>query len=74
MLAGVLPRATQIRLTLYDAQGREAAELAKGEYSAGRYQVDWDGRSDRGAVLPGVYFVELVTPGKRVVTRVAIVH
>ena len=50
------------------------AVLAEGDYRAGRYQVEWDGRSDRGPVRSGLYFVELRTPGNRFVSRVAIVR
>ena len=48
--------------------------LAEGDYRAGRYEVGWDGRSDSGPVRSGLYFVELLTRGKRLVSRVAIVR
>ena len=69
-----LPRQASIRLAIVDAQGREVAILASGDYHAGRYQVEWDGRSDGGPVRSGLYFVELMTPGKRFVSRVAIIR
>ena len=67
-----VPRDAKLRLSVADLQGREVAVLAEGEYAAGRYQVDWDGRTDRGAVAPGLYFIRLSTSVKTIVTRLAI--
>ncbi len=67
-----VPRESRVKLSVLDLQGREVAPLTEGSYPAGRFQVDWDGRSDRGTVPTGLYFVQLVTPDKRMVRRVTI--
>ena len=67
-----VPRLSHIKLSVVDLQGREVAVLARGEQSAGRYQVNWDGRTDKGAVQPGLYFVRFSTPEKQIVNRVTI--
>jgi len=67
-----VPRSAAVRLSVVDLQGREVAVLVNGTYHAGRFQVNWDGRSDRGAVPAGLYFVRFSSPDRNVVTRVAI--
>ncbi len=67
-----LPRESHVKLSVIDLQGREIAPLTERSYHAGRYQVDWDGRTDRGRVPAGLYFVQLLTPETRVVRRVAV--
>jgi hypothetical protein len=39
-----LPAQERVSLIVYDAAGREAARLASGRYSAGRFRVVWDAR------------------------------
>ncbi len=67
-----VPRLSHIKLSIVDLQGREVALLADGEQTAGRYQVNWDGRTDKGAVQPGLYFVRFSTPERQIVNRVTI--
>ena len=65
-------KSAHVKLNVIDAQGRDISTLADGEFAPGRYQVRWDGKSDRGQVPAGVYFVRYITPGKTLVTRVVI--
>jgi hypothetical protein len=52
------------RLDVLDLEGRVLANLASGWMDAGRRQVFWDGRDERGnAVSPGVYFCRLAMDG-----------
>ena len=68
-----VPRASAIRLSVVDLQGREVEVLAQGTYQPGRYQVSWDGRANRSGPVPaGMYFIRYTTPEKTLVTRVAI--
>jgi hypothetical protein len=49
-----------VRLGIYDISGRRVRMLLHGEYAAGNYLADWDGRDDRGVtVRPGAYFIRL---------------
>jgi glucose/arabinose dehydrogenase len=54
------PAASQGTLRLFDAQGRLRRTLGSRLWPAGASQVEWDGRDDRGQVVPsGVYFARL---------------
>ena len=50
-----LPKASNIKLIVYDALGREVTTLVNEELKAGSYQVDWDG----SGYPSGVYFYRL---------------
>jgi hypothetical protein len=65
-------KASSVKLSVLDVQGREVQVLASGSYRPGRYQVNWDGRTDRGPLAAGVYFVRYQTPVKAYVTRVVL--
>lgn len=54
-----------VRLGVYDLQGRRLALLLDGPRDAGRHQVRWDGRDQRGAPAgAGVYFLRLEAGGE----------
>jgi hypothetical protein len=51
-----------VRVAIYDVAGRLVKRIAEGVYSAGRYNLHWDGRDTRGrSVNAGVYFCRLET-------------
>ncbi len=53
----------QVEVALYDVTGRQVRSLARGTYPAGRHDLAWDGRDDRGrAAAPGVYLARLKGP------------
>jgi flagellar hook assembly protein FlgD len=54
----------RVEVDIYDVSGRRVRSLASKEFPAGRNDVMWDGRNDRGdPVAGGVYFV-MVTGGQ----------
>ncbi len=53
-----LPMTAMVDVTLYDITGRAAAQLNKGELSAGRYRFDLSGNSTR--LSSGAYFARAV--------------
>ena len=56
----VLPRASAVRLVVYDLWGSPVRVLADGLKEPGYYQAVWDGRDRRGQeVSSGVYIVRL---------------
>ena len=58
-----LPQATEVRLVVYDIQGREVARLLDGDWPAGYHHVVWDGRAATGRGVPsGIYIARLSTP------------
>jgi flagellar hook assembly protein FlgD/DNA/RNA endonuclease YhcR with UshA esterase domain len=55
-----LPVAASVRLTVYDALGREVSTLVNQEMGAGYLTVNWNGTNNDGArVASGVYFYRL---------------
>ena len=57
-------------LVIYDIRGRKVRTLFEGVGKAGKYQLGWDGRNDRGGVIPsGDYFCRLESPGGWVEVR-----
>ena len=57
-----LPQATDVRLTVFDALGRQVRQLVQQSQPAGEYEVVWNGRDDDGrAVASGSYFYRLQT-------------
>jgi DNA/RNA endonuclease YhcR with UshA esterase domain len=55
-----LPVAASVRLTVYDALGREIGTLLNEERTAGYLTVNWNGTNDAGVrVASGVYFYRL---------------
>ncbi|MFN8589016.1 MAG: hypothetical protein U0704_14590 [Candidatus Eisenbacteria bacterium] len=65
-----LPSAGRVRCALLDAQGRERAALADGEFSAGRHVA----QLEAGDLAPGLYFLRLHWNGQVRVARLAIVR
>src|SRR5438046_1784259 len=49
------PKETAVRVSVLDLQSREVMVLAQGKYSAGWYQVNWSGRTERSEAPAGIY-------------------
>lgn len=59
-----LQRRAQIEVSVYNLLGQQIAVLAKEEFPAGSYSVNWDGIDNEGrAVATGVYFYKLKADG-----------
>lgn len=57
-----LPHAQQIHLQIYDVTGHLIRELVNGRYGAGRHEVTWDARDEKGRrVSSGLYVYQLKT-------------
>ncbi|MEE9271486.1 MAG: FlgD immunoglobulin-like domain containing protein [Candidatus Krumholzibacteria bacterium] len=66
MIRYTLPADARVTLTIHDAVGRRIRMLVDGDQAADTYEVEWNGRDDRGAVVPsGVYFSRLRTGSNR---------
>ena len=60
-----LPFAADVTVEVLDLQGRHVATLLAERKSPGTHQVNWNGRSDRGEVMPsGVYFYRVTAREK----------
>ena len=55
-----IPRDSKVRLTVYNLLGQRIRTLIDGDKSAGRYSVNWDGRTVSGDVTAsGLYFYRI---------------
>jgi hypothetical protein len=54
-----IPKAGNVKLIVFDALGRQVAELVNGVYSAGNYKVDYDAST----LSTGVYFYKIEAEG-----------
>lgn len=74
-LAFDLPADGPVRVDVYDVQGRRVRRLHDGAASAGRTEVIWDGRDDRGRGVPsGTYIARLSSAQGDDVRRMALVR
>jgi hypothetical protein len=68
-----LPRAQEVTLRIYDLSGRLVRTLVQGPQTAGRHEVTWKGRDDRGgAVASGMYFYRLVSVDETLVRKMTL--
>ena len=64
-----VPEDAKVSLVVYDVAGREVRTLVNGSRPANHYEVEWDGKDNRGeSVSSGVYFYRLQA-GKHVQTK-----
>ena len=55
-----LPEEASVTLEVFDAMGRRVATLVNSQQAAGRYEAQWNGRSDAGnTVASGMYLYRL---------------
>ncbi len=55
-----LPRESTVSLEVFDARGARVARVLQGEpMNAGAHAIEWDGRSNGGALPSGVYYARL---------------
>jgi hypothetical protein len=74
-VAFTLPAPGAVRLHVFDVTGARVAELASGEWAAGRHVVRWTGHgADGRPVPPGVYFCALEASGERIARRMLRIH
>ena len=61
-IAFELPKASHVRLVIYDVVGREVARIADGDYPAGYTELTWNGINRNGEqVSSGVYSYRIST-------------
>lgn len=58
-----------VKLAVYDIAGRQVAELINGNYSAGKYNYDFNAQN----LATGVYFYRLETPGYTAIKKMILV-
>lgn len=71
----VLDRNMDVDIAVKDVLGRQVKSLVNGEYSAGRYDIVWNGRNDSGDPLPsGHYFVHLQSDVARDMRKIVLLQ
>ena len=69
-----MPRAQRADLTVYNILGQPVKVLAAGFYRAGRHDIMWDGRDERGVKsAPGIYLYQLKTADFNKINKIIIV-
>jgi len=54
-----------VKIAVYDIVGRRLAVLADGEFGAGSYPVEWNGRDTNGQAMgAGMYFYKMTVAGQ----------
>jgi hypothetical protein len=61
-----LPERSNIVVNIYDILGRQVALLAEGDYTAGRYRMEWAGMTDMNAAAPSGVYLLVVQAGNHV--------
>ncbi len=64
-----IPRSGIVKLVVYDALGKQAAELVDGEYNAGSYKVDFDATE----FSSGIYFYRIEADGFTEIKKMVLV-
>jgi len=65
-----LPKSEYASLKIYDMLGREVLTLISRELTAGRYQVEFDGKD----IASGIYYYQLEAGGFRAVRKMALIR
>ena len=59
-----LPKTSQVTLKIIDAAGRVVRTLVDGSKKSGYYSVNWDGRNEKGELLPNGGYLYLIQTGE----------
>ncbi|MBN2572499.1 MAG: T9SS type A sorting domain-containing protein [Ignavibacteriales bacterium] len=55
-----IPKSSQVSITIFNITGEKIIELVSGNFSAGTYYVNWNGRNQFGTqVASGIYFYQI---------------
>jgi hypothetical protein len=65
-----LPRAQQVRVSVFDVGGRLVRTLVDGQLASGRHEASWDGTdASNRPVASGAYFCKLSSSGEETSRR-----
>lgn len=72
-IAFTIKREQNVRLTIFDLQGKVVNELVNEVRSKGRHQIIWNGQDRSGSLLPdGIYLCEINSAEDKVFSRLVI--
>jgi len=73
--AFALPHEGKVRVDVFDLRGHRVMTLADRQYPAGRHEVRWTGRDDRGRLAAtGVYYARLQFAGQALTRRMTVLR
>jgi len=59
-IAFELPKASRVKIIIYDIVGREVAKVSDADYPAGYTELTWNGTNSHGTIISsGVYFYRI---------------
>lgn len=65
----------KVNLCIFNVLGHEVRRFSAGWQSAGYFEIAWDGRNDRGELVPsGIYFYELTAGAQRLSRKLVVVQ
>ena len=64
-----IPEKSHVVVNIYDILGRQVALLAEGDYTAGRYRMEWAGMTSMNAVAPSGVYLLIVQAGNDIITH-----
>ena len=70
-----LPYRSEVRLSVYDARGREIRTLVRQPQAAGQYQISWDAKDQYHMDLPsGIYLMKLFWGGHTIHKKMLLIR
>jgi hypothetical protein len=70
-----LPQASDVKLELFDLNGRRVTTVAEAPYNAGVHDVAWDGADANGRrVDAGLYWARFTAAGQTITKRVSVMR
>ena len=70
-----IPERAEVRLEIYDTEGRKVRTLVSGIRDAGRYNLKWNGSDDSGeSVSSGIYFCRFRTERKDITRKLVLMR
>jgi PKD repeat protein len=69
-----LPTEQTVRFSVLDTQGREVWSTGARDYAAGRWTLQWPGRTAQGPASPGVYLLRVGIGQQVLMRRVAMIR
>jgi hypothetical protein len=58
-----IPKSGQVKIVIYDMQGREVAQAVNGYYQRGSYSYVWEAKDKNGLVLPSGLYIAKIQSG-----------
>jgi hypothetical protein len=67
-----LPKATTVRLEVFDLSGRRVANVVSGQIEAGHHELRWSPRESGDRIAAGLYFARFSVPGMTRMVRIVL--